>query len=67
MKDVINMILCWLIIPTILFIGTTIKPLGLLIGYLFAGLASIYGIIVIGMMLMAVGTLLASPFISDNN
>lgn len=68
MNDVLKMILGWSIIPIILFIATTIKPLGLLIGYLFAILAGIYGIIVIGMMLMALAAVILSPFLlNDNN
>lgn len=68
MNDTIQMILGWSIIPIILFVSTTIEPLGLLLGYLVAILASIYGIIVIGMMLMALAAVILSPFLlNDNN
>lgn len=56
MNDTIQMILSWSIIPIIFFISITIKPLGLLIGYLCAILAAACGIIVTGMMLMALLT-----------
>lgn len=67
MKDIINMILCWCILPTIILLAMVIKPLGLLLGYLFLGVIILYSIYAIGIMLIALGALLISPFISDNN
>lgn len=68
MKDIINMVLCWCILPTIILLAMVIKPLGLLLGYLFLGVIILYSIYAIGMMIIALGALLISPFLlNDNN
>lgn len=66
MEDTIKMILGWLIIPTIIFIGTTIESLGLLIGHLFTIFAGTFGIIVIGQMIIALAAFILCPFLCNN-
>lgn len=67
MLEVIKVFKPMFIIWTVILLAITIKPLGLLLGYLFLGVIILYSFYAIGMLIVALGALLISPFILDNN
>lgn len=68
MLEIIKVFKPMFIIWTVILLAMVIKPLGLLLGYLFLGVIILYSIYAIGMMLIALGALLISPFLlNDNN
>lgn len=68
MLEIINVFKPMFIIWAVILLAMAIKPLGLLLGYLFLGIIGLYGIYAIGMMLIALGALIVNPFLlGDNN
>lgn len=67
MLEIIKVFKPMFIIWTVILLAITIKPLGLLLGYLFLGVIILYSFYAIGMLIVALGTLIVSPFLLNDN
>lgn len=67
MLEIIKVFKPMFIIWTVILLVITIKPLGLLLGYLFLGVIILYSIYAIGMMIIALGALIVSTFLLNDN